>query len=372
MHRRPLAPLWLATPSRFSGLSARDGWLGLAALVALLLATLLVFASPVPSAAVEGARPADGQSDIALYDGIVEAVRHGASYYPAATDAMRAGDYPLKPFVTVRLPTLAVVEAALPHGVVPLLLDTLAVAVVIAWWVRLRGAFTRLPPRIVAMLLLAAGLVPFVQPSLVAFHEIWAGLLIALSLAVYRPRDWLPAIGFGLAAALIRETAGLYLMVMAALALVDGRRTEALGWIVAGVVLAIVLLLHAQAVAAFVRPLDAVSPGWSGRLGFGFFVRTMTLSTGLVLLPLWLAAPLVGLALFGWATWRAAVALRMLVLLCGYALVLSVFGRLDTFYWGLLVAPVLLVGLVFVPDGLRDLAAAIRDRRQITVKRIVR
>ncbi len=32
----------------------------------------------------------------------------------------------------------------------------------------------------------------------------------------------------------------------------------------------------------------------------------------------------------------------------------------------------LLVGLVFVPDGLRDLAAAAFDRRRITVKRIVR
>lgn len=51
---------------------------------------------------------------------------------------------------------------------------------------------------------------------------------------------------------------------------------------------------------------------------------------------------------------------------------LSVFGRLDTFYWGLLIAPVLLVGLVFVPDALRDLSSAVFDRRRITVKRIVR
>ena len=62
----------------------------------------------------------------------------------------------------------------------------------------------------------------------------------------------------------------------------------------------------------------------------------------------------------------------MLVLLAAYAAVLSVFGRLDTFYWGLLVAPLLLVGLAFVPDGIRDLAAALSDRRRITVKRIVR
>ncbi len=32
-------------------------------------------------------------------------------------------------------------------------------------------------------------------------------------------------------------------------------------------------------------------------------------------------------------------------------LLLSLFGRPDTFYWGLLVAPLLLVGLAFVPDA---------------------
>ena len=126
MLRRPLVPLWIARPSRFAGLNVRDSWLVVVALVGMLLATLLVFATPVPAAATGGARATDGQTDIALYDGIVEAVRHGASYYPAAIDAMRAGAYPLKPFITVRLPTLAVVEGALPRRVVMMLLDLLA------------------------------------------------------------------------------------------------------------------------------------------------------------------------------------------------------------------------------------------------------
>ncbi|MCP3735277.1 hypothetical protein M9979_10385 [Sphingomonas sp. RP10(2022)] len=373
MIRRPLAPLWFAVPSRFAGVSARNGWLGLAALAGLLLATLLVFATPVPSAALDRpAAQADGQTDLALYETIVENVRHGGGYYATAAEAMRAGDYPLKPFVTMRLPTLAVVQGALPHGVVVALLYVLAVAVVLAWWTRVRGAFARTPPRVIAMVLLAGGMIPFVQSDLIAFHEIWAGLFLALSLGVYRSDDWLPAVALGLAAALIRETAGLYLALMAVMALAEGERREATGWLVAGAVLATALAAHAHGVAAVVRPLDAASPGWAGQLGFGFFVRTMIVSTGLVLAPAWLAAPLVGLALFGWAAWRDALALRVLVLLCAYAAVLSVFGRLDTFYWGLLVAPLMLVGLAGVPDGLRDLATAALDRRQITVKRIVR
>ncbi|MFN3434177.1 MAG: hypothetical protein ACK4ZY_07225 [Sphingomonas sp.] len=371
--RRSSAPLWLVQPSRFAGLPARDAWLGLAALAVLLLATLLVFATPTPAAAThDAARRADDQADVMLYETIVENVRHGGAYYPVAADAMRSGNYPLRPFVTFRLPTLAMVQAALPHAVVVALLYGLAAAVALAWWARLATVFVRPPPRLVAMALLAGGLMAFVQSDLAAFHEIWAGLFIALSLALYRPAAWLPSVAFGLAAALIRETAGLYLAVMAILALAEGRRREAAAWLIAGLVLALVLALHAGAVAQVVRPLDPASPGWSGRLGFGFFVRTMTLSTALALAPLWLAAPLVGLALFGWLTWRDPLGLRVAVLLAAYATVLSLFGRLDTFYWGLLVAPPLLVGLAFVPDGLRDLVEAARDRRRITVKRIVR
>ena len=49
----------------------------------------------------------------------------------------------------------------------------------------------------------------------------------------------------------------------------------------------------------------------------------------------------------------------------------SVFTRVDTFYWGLMVAPVILIGLAFSPDGLKDLiAAAFLRRRKITVTRL--
>jgi hypothetical protein len=90
----------------------------------------------------------------------------------------------------------------------------------------------------------------------------------------------------------------------------------------------------------------------------------------LSLLPLALAAPLVGLALFGWTVWTSPIALRVTATLLAYAVLLATAGRLDTFYWGLLIAPVLLAGLVFAPDGLRDLVAAALDRRRIVVRRV--
>ena len=373
MHRRPLAPLWLSRPSRWATLSPRRARLGLGLLAVLILASWLALLSPSPPpVSHDPASRADDQADVVLYEGIVEGVRHGGDYYQVAADALREGSYPLRPFVTFRLPTLAVVQATLPRWGVIAGLWWLAAAVVVAWWVRLSPAFARPPPRLIAMALLAGGMMAFVQPELAAFHEIWAGMLIALSLARRRSEQWGEAAAIALVAVLIRETAALYVGMMLLAALAERRRGEALGWAAVLAVLAVAVMLHAHAVAQVVMPGDPASPGWAGMLGFGFFVRTMTLSTALALAPVWLAAPLVALALAGWASWRDALGLRVVATLAAYALLLSLFGRTDTFYWGLLVAPTLLVGLAFAVDGLRDLVAAALDTRRITVRRVVR
>lgn len=371
--RRAGGPAWLAVPSRWSALEQRPARAVLALVALLILASWLALLGPgPPPASHDPANRADDQADVVLYEGIVEGVRHGGNYYRVTAEALRAGNYPLRPFVTFRLPTLAVIQGAMPERAVLALLWLLVAAVFVAWYARLASAFARPPPRIVALALLAGGMMAFVQPELAHFHEIWAGLLIALSLALRRRGRWMEAAAFGLAAVLIRETAALYVGVMGAAALIEDERREALGWIIVAAVLAVAVLLHAHAVAAVVHPLDPASPGWAGMLGFGFFVRTMSISTALALAPLWLAGPLVALALVGWASWRDPLGLRVFATLAVYALLLSVFGRTDTFYWGLLVAPVLLVGLAFALDGVRDLITAALDSRRITVTRMVR
>ena len=368
------APLWLATPSRFAALSPQRARIALALLAALLLATLLALASPgPPPVSHDPAARAEDQADVVLYETIVQGIRGGGDYYSVAAQALRAGDYPMRPFVTFRLPTLAVVQAALPKPVTLGLLYALTASVLLAWYRRLRPAFARMPPRLIAMALLCGGLIAFVQGELASFHEIWAGLLIALSLAVRREDKWVEAVAIGLIAMLIRETAALYVGIMAVLAFAEGNRKEALGWAATVAIFAVVVALHAHAVAQVVRPTDPASPGWAGLLGFGFFVKTMQLSTALDLAPLWLAAPLVGLALFGWSAWNGPLALRALAIFAAYAALLGLFGRVDTFYWGLMIAPTLLIGLAFAPDGVRDLIAAARvPRRKITITRVTR
>lgn len=361
-------PLWLTTPTRYAGLSRPRAWWAVAALALLIALALTALAVPYPTDPTPG--QAATASDLGMYETVIAGLRGGGEYYALTADALRAGNYPLKPFVTFRLPAHAVVQAAVPPLVSRLLLMALAIGVAVAWWRRIVPQLTRASARLALTILLAAGLMAFVQADLVAFHEIWAALLLALALVLRTPKRWVPSVAIALVAMLVRETAALLPLVMAAFAWREGARREAAGWCLSLLALFAALVAHASAVAQVVGPLDPASPGWSGLLGPGFFVRALAASTALDAVPLMLAAPLVALALFGWSAWRDPLAGRAATLFAGYAIAIAFFARADTFYWALMPAPVLLVGLVFAPDALRDLAAVLLDRRRIRVQRI--
>ncbi|KQM63774.1 hypothetical protein ASE75_11820 [Sphingomonas sp. Leaf17] len=365
---RPRPPIWLAAPTRYAGLSRGASRIVLVSLL-MLVVGLTVLALRVPVAAPLAA---DTPTDIVLYQQIVDGVRHGGGYYQVAADALRSGGYPMRPFVTFRLPTLAVVQAALPIWASATLLYVLAAGTFMAWSGSLLAALPRRPARVAALMLLVGGMIVHLQLPLMGFHEVWAGLLIALSLALRRRGYWIEAVALALAAMLIRETAALYVVVMAVFALADGARREAAGWGVALVVFAGAVAAHAHAVAQVVGPLDPSSPGWSALLGPGFAVHTIGIASALAVLPMWLAAPLVVLALAGWSAWVSPLAHRTLAVLLAYVALLALFARADTFYWGLMIAPLVLIGLAFLPDALRDLAATAFDTRRITVTRVTR
>ncbi|HVI99030.1 MAG TPA: hypothetical protein VM657_08195 [Sphingomonas sp.] len=369
---RARPPLFTARSSRFAGLDRQNARLLLAivavlAAIAIALSTASLLPVPEPIAPDQ-----PRQTDAALYRSIVEGIRNGGSYYDVAADALRAGHYPLRPFVAFRLPTLAVVQAALPHIVGILLLFVLAAGTAAAWLSRLRVALPRPGALAAAMVLIAGGLIAFVQPPIAVFHEIWAGLLIALSLALRRPGRWLDAVALGLIAMLVRETALLYVAVMGGMALLEGRVREALGWAATVVVFAIVVLFHARAVGLVVQPGDLTSPGWQGMMGLGFVLESISVSTALAMLPIWLSAALLMIALIGWAGWDDPLAARTLATILAYALLIGLFARADNFYWGLMIAPVALIGIAFAPDAIRDIIVAAFDRRRITVTRLER
>ncbi|MFM9828804.1 MAG: hypothetical protein ACKVOB_08685, partial [Sphingomonas sp.] len=207
--------------------------------------------------------------------------------------------------------------------------------------------------------------------DLLAFHEVWAGLLIALSLALWRPGRWVESVAIALCAMTLRETAALYPLVMLGAAMVTGRRREALGWALSLAVFTLLMALHIRAWGQVTLPDDPTGPGWAAFLGPGFVVKTVAVETALAALPLLLAAPIVALALAGWAALDDAFASRAALTLWAYAMLIALFCRADTPYWGLMITPISLVGIVFVPDALRDLLRAALDSRRVIVTRRV-
>ena len=359
-------PLLLAAPSRFAGLPRPRARLFLALLALLLLASLTALGTP---SLQQAAAPVDDQAGAIVYGSTVDALRHGADYYSAVIDALRAGDRPVRPWVAVRLPTLSVIQAGVSRVAAALLLYALALLTLASWWRRLRDILPRPIPRFAATLLAAGGMGTALLGQQVTGHELWAGLLIALSLAIRLPERTMASVAIGLCAMLIHEGAALFAIIMAAFALAERNGREMLGWAIAAIVFAAALWFHARAVGAVTGPLDQPWIGWPGILGFGFAVRSLITATLLSIAPLSLAAMAMGLAIAGWSAWRDPLAARVLATLVGYLLFLSLVAPADLSDPANLVAPVSLIGLIFIPDALRDLLRAALDRRRITVTR---
>jgi hypothetical protein len=341
--------------SNFQGLGRWPAFLIAFFTLAMIVCSIGYQMPPAPPRLSTVAAAADPNPDLTLYHKIIGRISAGEAYYPAAAKELRAGNYPLRPFIAFRLPTLAVVSAAFGEKLMIGLNWLLICSIIAAWWVRLGGAFQKRGRRLSGTLLVISGLALMARPGLIVVHEVWAGLFIALALAIYRPYRWWPSVLAALIAVMIRETALPFILLMGAFAVWNRSWREVLAWSAIVTLFAIVLGLHAEQVAAVTLITDAKSPGWTSFGGWPFFVLAIRLTTALRGLPVWMAASLIPLAMLGWASWRSRTGLGGFLLFSGYALILMTLGRPDNFYWGLMVAPTFLLGLAFLPNALSDL-----------------
>ncbi len=334
---------------------------------ALLLAVLAWSALAVPGMAgseedapVLSARVEAPIGDFALYALIHQRVAAGENYYAAAMDAQRTHNYPTRPFVTVRLPTLAWLNAALGPGLLRNIEMLLLAAAGALFW-RLKGELGAGAAGGAAVLALLGGAGVMAQQA-AAIHELAAGLLLSMSLALYRPARWWPALMLAALALGLRELALPFVLLWLAFAASARRWREAAA--VAGIVLAFgaVLYFHAAAVAAHALPGDQPSPGWQALLGPALPFYALARMSGLLVLPLWLAGPAGVLALFGWLGLGGRLGWFAALWFAGFFLAMALFARGENFYWVLLVLPAYLAGLAFVPRALGDLWAAIAQR----------
>ncbi|RPF71838.1 hypothetical protein [Aurantiacibacter spongiae] len=360
------------------------GWPPGAALLTLVVALALLLAAalgapgtadePVRAPAATGtARPAADaprDTDLRLYDRIAERVGEGENYYRVAVEEQRARDFPVRPGLAVRLPTLAVLGGLLGPAGMGTLAIVLAILTLFAWWVRVRETPLGAGYSKYVLLLLTIGAAAGFKPDYLALHEVWAGMLIALSLGLHRPEPdraepfspgeplgarWLGAVGVAALALAVRELALPYVLLMGAMALARGQRGEALAWGLLTLTFIAALLAHIAHVAQYTEPADPLSPSWFALRGFSGAVSNIVLSSPLHLLPGWIAAPLALLPLLGWLAWRSAFGLTGFLLCAGYFLAFMIAGRDNNFYWALVVMPVWFVGYAFVPRAVRSL-----------------
>ncbi|MEO7247424.1 MAG: hypothetical protein ABIW31_03130 [Novosphingobium sp.] len=354
-------------------------WPRFPARVALaLLLVLLVLSAITPIVSSEGVHTSlisggkivikdkhERDDDLRLYDRITDRLRHGENYYQAVAIEHRAAHYPLRPGLSVRLPTLAMIEAQLPPPADPakggkieaLIAAALIIAILLAWWRRLgdEQGMQRLRPY--AMVALFAGVQIGTIGYFFVLHELWAGALLALAMALHRPEQakWKGALIAAAAALCLREHALPFVLLMAAFAAWHRRWREAAAWTALVLVFAAVMAWHLHIVAGLVRPGDAQGASWLTLRGLSGWMSMIVLSSNLRFLPTFLAGPLLMLMLFGWAGWRSSLGAFATLLFLGYGLAFMIAGRPDNWYWGMTVAPTMWVGLALVPMAAKGL-----------------
>ena len=308
-------------------------------------------------------RPRD--PDLAVYDGVIARIGQGESYYTAAAAEHRKGNYPLRPGVAVRLPTLAYLEMWLGdtgRGSGQLVLGEMGAALALtmgvfwAWWRRLGDEPGTADVRRIAAALILVGASLGLNRHFFVLHELWAGMLLALSLGLHRPgRKWLGAVLVAALALAIREHTLPYVGLMGAMALYRRDWREAAAWgtliglFVAG------LAWHMHLVSLQTLPGDPIGPSWLALRGLSGWLSNVVLSSNLRFLPHFIAGPLVMLMMLGWASWKSPLGATATLLYFGYGAAFMIAGRPDNYYWGAMVAPAMLAGLAFTPMALRSL-----------------
>ena len=177
-----------------------------ARLLLAVVAVLLALAALTPLTATQDGAPAEvpemsltGESgvpdpdarperdkDLAFYDRVIERIEGGESYYDFIVEEQRASDYPLRPGVTVRLPTLAYIHAWLGKAGMIVVAIALLFATVWAWWRRLGDEPGGARVRILGTALMLMGGSLGLNRAFFVLHELWAGMLVALGWAGWK------------------------------------------------------------------------------------------------------------------------------------------------------------------------------------------
>jgi hypothetical protein len=117
--------------------------------------------------------------------------------------------------------------------------------------------------------------------------------------------------------------------------------------------------LHWWQVNGLIQP-DAISHrhGWIRFGGAGFVISTAQVNAYLLLLPQWVTAVYLVMAMVGFAGWSTPLGTRIGLTACLFVMAFAVVGQSFNQYWGAMMAPLLCFGVARCPASLRDLLRA--------------
>ena len=339
-------------------------WHARAALAVFAAATLFFVAvtlSPLKSGFADAADR--GPGDIGLYTSEVQRIRDGQSYYDAVAAELHERGYPTRSAFNWRTPLPVTLIAALPELAMAKVLLGLACAALVWLTFTFVADNASLAEGLFAAVLLLGALLPCLIGELLVMPELWSGVFVALSavcLALGR-RGW--GVACGVVALFFRELAAPYVMVCMALALAARRPRELAGWLLGLAAYGVFYANHLAHVLPRISADDvAHASGWIRFGGACFLISTAQMNAFLLIVPQWVTAIYLGLALAGATAWRTSAARPIGLSIAVYAIAFSVAGHDFNQYWGSMIAPLLCLGVCRAPLELRRWWRAASER----------
>jgi hypothetical protein len=351
-----------ALPSRHSTHFAHlPAWAARLVLFAAIAAGLLLVAitlSPWRSGFADA--PSRGAGDIALYRAKIDRISAGEAYYPAAKAELEARGYPTRSVLNWRTPLPVWLIGVLPAGVGRALLALVAVGVLaVAGHIVTKEA--RLRWALATLLFLTGALLPVALPGPYVMSEVWCGVLIGASLVCYGIERRGFAVACGLAALFMRELAAPYCLVCGLFAISERRWKESAGWLAGALAYAGFYAWHiAQVLPLIEADARTHAEGWLQFGGAAFVISLVQMNAYLLLLPQWISAVYLLVALVGFAALDGAWGRRAAWAACVYVLAFGFVGQPFNQYWGAVIAPLFCFGAAQGVAALVDLWRAAR------------
>ncbi len=332
----------------------------------LALTTVYILAwriTPTTGVTDDPVRRAGRPDDLSLFKHVVEEIRNGDRYYEVMGSELRARDYPVRSVFNWRPPWLFEILASVPDWCGRLTLALLAGVMIL-------NASRILRREMFGPLLVVNAALPAAVAQSVFLFEVWAGILIALSVLAYANQKHIQGVLWGLTALFVRELAAPYCVLATVIAIREKRWREVAAWCAGGAAYGLLFAVHAWHVIEHLRPGDPAQPAsWLYGGGIPFVLQTWRTNGLFMYLPR-PAFALVVVAIIGsWWSSKMPRYARSAVLL--YSLCFLIIGLPINTYWGFVLAPSVGIWLSYANDGFATLFSAPSHTSHITSPSVV-